>query len=239
MDSGIDGNKVKVFNHTFNFNRTAQLDNGQRINNLKGTFNFVFNGEFTKRKNIEALLVAFHTEFDYIEPVNLFIKTNKDANTINEFCSAVRTRLKKGGRYKDEIIISDYIDEASLVSIIRDCHTFVMPSYGEAWCYPALEAMALGIPCIYTDGIGVMDFAVGWAVNARQSPCYGANDTFDDLYTSNDIWLDIDIKDLQNKMRTVYEFSKNTTAFSSMRDACMQQAKMFDFTNKEITRGLI
>jgi len=243
MDSGVDGNKVKVFNHTFNFYKTAQSDNGQRIDKLRGTFNFVFNGEFTKRKNVEALLFAFHNEFDYIEPVNLFIKTNKDANLINDFCSAVKTRMKKTGKYKNEIIISSYIDEISLLSILKDCHAFVMPSHGEAWCYPALEAMALGIPSIYTKGIGIEDFVIpnitGLPVDSKVSYCYGANDTFDDLYTSNDEWLEINVKDLQEKMRYIFESAKDQKAYLDIRRLCQEQAKKFDFTNKDITKGLL
>ena len=40
------------------------------------TFNFYFIGEYIERKNLDALIVAFHREFDRREPVNLIIKTN-------------------------------------------------------------------------------------------------------------------------------------------------------------------
>ncbi len=46
---------------------------GPKIDNLLNTFNFGFIGEFTERKNIQALARAFHSEFDYDEPVNLYV----------------------------------------------------------------------------------------------------------------------------------------------------------------------
>jgi glycosyltransferase involved in cell wall biosynthesis len=240
-NSGIESGKIKVFPHTFNFYKTIHADSNQRIAQLSnGTFNFVFNGEFTKRKNIEALLIAFHNEFENIEPVNLFIKTNRDANLVNEFCSSVKARMKKIGGYKSEIVVAGYIDENTLLRAIKDCHAFVMPSYGEAWCYPALEAMALGIPPIYTKGIGIGDFdSIGLEVPSRIAPCYAANDTFEDLYTSKDLWLEIDILELQKVMRNAYESLKNPNISQSIKSKCVEKAKQFDFTNTEITKGLV
>lgn len=240
VNSGIDADKVKVFPHTFNFEKTTSLATNQVFPELNGKFNFFFNGEFTKRKNLESLLIAFHNEFDVSEPVNLVIKTSKDANTVNEFCSAVKNRMKKIGRYKSECVINGYLDEATLLTIMKQCHIFVMPSYGEAWCYPALESMALGIPSIYTQGIGIEDFEVGGiAVPSRIAPCYGAGDTFDYLYTSNDYWLDIDIRELQNAMRSSYEITNNPYVYNEIRENCIKQAQKFDFTNTEITRGIV
>jgi glycosyltransferase involved in cell wall biosynthesis len=132
------------------------------------------------------------------------------------------------------------MSEADLFGVIKNCHAFVMPSYGEAWCYPALEAMTFGIPPIYTKGIGIEDFdSSGFFVDSRVTPCYGANDTFDFLYTSDDFWLEIDIMDLQKKLRQVYELQANPKEFNSLKEICTMRAKQFHFTNTEITRGII
>ena len=77
------------------------------------------------------------------------------------------------------------------ISVLSQVDCFVMPSRGEAFCIPALEAMALGVPAIYTEGIG-MDFCVGQPIESRLTPCFGAVDTLLDLDTAATSWSEID-----------------------------------------------
>jgi glycosyltransferase involved in cell wall biosynthesis len=240
--SGINSSKIKVFNHTFNYEKIINLKSIASVAQLKNSFNFVFVGEFVKRKNIEALLIAFHNEFDRVEPVNLYIKTNGNAPSVTQHCDEVKNRMKKSNQYKKDVIVTDYMPEEVLLSTIQQCHAFVMPSYGEAWCYPAIEAMALGVPPIYTSGIGIEDYAsqVGFAVKSRETPCYGAIDTLEDLYTSEDSWLEIDIFDLQRKMREVYElFQQDKAGYDRLRNSCIKEVEKFNFTNNKIVEDLV
>ena len=42
---------------------------------------------YIERKNLQALIRAFHTEFSMYEPVNLFIKTSlRDLNYVEKYC---------------------------------------------------------------------------------------------------------------------------------------------------------
>ena len=239
--SGIDENKIKIFNHSFNYNKVINNKSDASIKELDGKFNFMFVGEFSKRKNLEAVLRAFHNEFDISEPVNLYIKTDKDINMINSFCDNVKSRMKKSNIYKKEIIVVDHLEEEYLLSTMQQCHAFVIPSYGEAWCYPAMEAMAMGIPPIYTKGIGIEEYSIkDFEVNSYLTYCYGSLDNLETLYTSEDKWLEIDIIDLQNKMREVYKvYFEDKNKYNEISQRCIESVSKFNFTNNELVRGVI
>lgn len=240
-NSGIDKSKIKVFPHFFNIDKVKQTSDSVKIDQLDATFNFIFTGEFSKRKNLEALIFAFNNEFDISEPVNLVVKVNRDQETVSNFINDIKARMRKSNRYKNEIIISGYLEENVLNSIVSKCHSFVIPSYGEAWCYPAIESMGLGLIPIYTSGIGVQEYDVcGYEVDARVMPCYGATDTLPDLYTSNDYWIEINPFELQKKMRQLYNvYLEDRNAFNGMRNACIKQAELYDYKNSEMIRGIL
>lgn len=240
-NSGITKN-IKIFHHSFDYNKVANLVPVGGIDELKNSFNFVFVGEFTKRKNLEAVLRAFHSEFNYIEPVSLYIKTNRELKTVTDFCDAVRRNTNKTGRYKKEIIITGYLNEETLLSTVKQCHAFVMPSHGEAWCYPAMEAMALGLPAIYTHGIGIQEYASSdnYTVSATKDYCYGVNDAVDGLYTSEDLWLSPSIDDIRKKMRNVFNaFMQDRSGFIKKSNNVSSSVACFDYKNNSIVEGLL
>jgi glycosyltransferase involved in cell wall biosynthesis len=234
---------IKIFNHSFNYNKVVNSNSPAFVAELNNKFNFIFVGEFSKRKNPEALVRAFQNEFHYIEPVNLVIKTNTSLDVIGKFTQNVKRNMKNSERYKTELIISDYLPEDTLWAVMKQCHAFVMPSCGEAWCYPAMEAMALGLPIIYTEGIGIEDYAntnANYAVKSTVTPCYGAVDTFDTLYTAKDLWHEIDIIDLQMTMRNVYEMHKNNNQqYSMLSRQNINNVQRYDFNNTAIARGMV
>jgi glycosyltransferase involved in cell wall biosynthesis len=155
---------------------------------------------------------------------------------------SIKDGMKKTTRYKNEIIISDYMDENVLWATLKQCHSFVMPSRGEAWCYPAMEAMAFGIPVIYTDGIGVGDYVTdgqtGFAVQSHPTPCYKANDTFQDIYTSKDAWLEPSVYHLQNAMRRMYASYAEGT-YETYSKNCIEAVKKYDYRNSKLVEGLL
>lgn len=239
--SGISKN-VKIFPHSFDYNKVKDLVPNGGIDELRNTFNFVFIGEFTKRKNVEAILRAFHSEFNYIEPVNLYIKTNRELKTVTDFCELVKRGVNKSGRYKKEVIITGYLNEETLLSTVKQCHAFVIPSYGEAWCYPAMEAMALGLPVIYTEGIGVQEYASpnNYRVSSNIEYCYGVTEAVDGLYTSEDYWLSPSISDLRKKMREVFNtFMNERETFIKTSSNIAKSVEIFDYKNTRIVEGLL
>ncbi len=124
-------------------------------------------------------------EFEPYEPVNLVIKTSgASLDMVQGFCQHVRKGLKLRQTYKEEVVICGKLQHEDYLSVFNQCHSFVMPSRGEAFCIPALEAMAIGIPVIYT--------------------CFGSVQSLPTLDTARSDWQEISIRELCAAMRSAY-----------------------------------
>lgn len=202
-----------------------------------GSFVFYFVGEVTRRKNPVALLKAFHLEFTTDEPVELVIKGNlsgmseeESRKHIEEMCNQVKTNLKLYPDlhdYKEEKIITKYIDNDSMLRLHRSCDCFVAPSFGEAWCIPAFDAMCMGNTPIVNHCTGLHEFvnnSNGWLVDNTAEPVFGMTHGFSDLYMGNEDWWNINIRHLRECMRKAY-----TTDRSKKRATCFQRREEFSY----------
>tara|TARA_R100000664_G_scaffold31446_1_gene45046 strand:- start:15002 stop:16108 length:1107 start_codon:yes stop_codon:yes gene_type:complete len=227
---------IRIAPHSLDMSKYDNVESTASAPELEGTFNFCFVGEMSKRKNIEALLRAFHTEFHPSEPVNILFKVHKSGydsdqslSLFRELSSHVKRSLKTGKKYKEEVVIAGYLEHQHLHSLMKQAHCFVMPSFGEAWCIPAMEAMALGMPVIYTQGTGMDDFCVGFPVESTLQPCYEATDTLDSLYTADSKWMEPDVSDLAAKMRIAYQqYSTDKKAYDNLCQNAKHGASSYD-----------
>ncbi len=237
---------ISVVGHATDISRFQQ--SYQPLDQLKpyreaGEFLFYTVGEMVRRKNLAALLKAFHLEFDPSEPVQLVIKTDMPGKSPQEsrkhveaFCSEIKRGLKlHGGKienYKDEVLITDRLTEHGMMRLHAACDCFVQPSYGEAWSIPAFDAMAMGRTPIVTDCTGFRDYlsdTEGWLVQSHEEPVFGVNDTFEDLFVGTETWHAVDIKHLRRAMREAYEEE-------SLREekAASGVARAYDFSYEAI-----
>lgn len=144
---------IKVVPHATDFQKFAQGHKKIEFPSAKGNFVFYTVADLNKRKNIEAFIKAFHMEFEPNEPVSILIKTSKHGQTPEETALEVRdisNKIKQDLRkyknlndYKEDLIVTDFVHEEDLYGLHHSCDCFVMPSYGEAWCIPAFDAMGL------------------------------------------------------------------------------------------------
>ena len=219
----------------------------EKLNIQRDHFIFYFIGEMVRRKNLAALIKAFHLEFDCEESVSLVIKShvpgllpNESKQRVKEFCTEIKKGLKlyqNIEQYKSEYIISDNITDEQIMQLHYSCDCFVMPSYGEAWCIPAMEAMGMGKTPIVTRNTGMTSFVsdvTGWWVNSRYEPVFGASDTFGDLYVANETWLSINILELRSTMREAYSNSKLRKQKSDAG-----AGKVYDFSYTKIGQRMV
>ena len=99
-----------------------------------------------------------------------------------------------------------------MCSLHTTCNCFVMPSYGEAWCIPAFEAMGFGNVPICSNVGGPADYLKdggGFLIPARSEPVFGMMETFNDIYTGQENWWSVDVLAMQQKMRKVFEMWKD------------------------------
>lgn len=182
-------------------------------------FRFYTVGEMVRRKNLAALLRAFHAEFSPDEPVQLVIKTSRPGMPAHEtrrhveaFCRQITDGLKfyggDGSHFRREVVLTERMSHEEVLRLHASCDCFVQVSRGEAWSIPAFDAMAMGKTPIVTDWGGYREYVTGetgWPVEARPEPVYGEDGGFADLYTARDSWAAVDILALRRAMREAYE----------------------------------
>lgn len=172
----------------------------------RSDFLFYCIGECVHRKNFVALLKAYHLEFSIDEPVRLVFKTN-NAKAIYEHNRRTKEGLKIIGA-ADPIVIDQRMSDEDIMRLHATCDCFVMPSYAETWCIPAMDAMGMGKTPIVPRSSGFLDYMnddSGKLVPVTEQPCFGALDTFPNLYTGRENWWAIDVNELRKAMREAYE----------------------------------
>lgn len=209
---------------------------------IKDRFIFYFIGEFSIRKNLLGLLIAFHTEFNPHENVELVIKTsvpNKSGaeaqNIVKSLCHDIKTKLKLYGDnkyYKEEIIITDRLSHNELMGLHQEADCFCMLSHGEALCLPALDSICFDNYTIVSNIDGLREIGelrnTLW-IDGKMSPCFGACDTFDYLYTGHDEWFIPDLKETKRAMRYVFNKGKRkkipSVTYNRKQEYCGKELK--------------
>jgi len=174
---------------------------------------FYFIGDMNLRKNLPALIKAFHTEFTPNEPVSLVLKLNKYGmspdqlykETINVL-ENIRAglRLRPMDRYKKEIVITDDYSDDELMCLHQTCDCFVSPSFGESWGMSCIDAMGMGNIVVASDTGAQRDYA-DLVVRSYDSPCYGIHDAFDFMFTGFENWDSVSVSELGKMMRFAME----------------------------------
>ncbi len=179
----------------------------------QGKFMFYFVGEDITRKNIDMLIKAFYLEFDRQENVGLLIKTNRVGGDPKIVYQMLQNRIEKikkdlnlyNGRdlYQNIAIITDRVPEKELFAIHNSCDCFVMPSSGEGWSIPALDAKSLGKWVIMTNS-GCVEYAADLIIDSEIENIYSEYHPTKDLVTGYEEWMPPKLSSLKNCMRTIF-----------------------------------
>jgi GT2 family glycosyltransferase len=123
----------------------------------KDAFVFLSIFEWGERKAPELLLKAFSDEFDISEDVVLVCKTNNFDPSVNIEAEISKMGLRRGG---GRIVVAKnrILQRYELGVLYKSADCFVLPTRGEGWGMPILEAMACGLPVIATNWSSQMDF---------------------------------------------------------------------------------
>lgn len=124
---------------------------------VPGVFTFLSAFEWGERKSPEALLRAFNDEFRPDEPTVLVCKVYNQDASVNVPREVGRLGLRDGGG-RVVFSINEVVPAHQLGALYRSADCFVLPSRGEGWGLPILEAMACGLPVIATAWSAQTDF---------------------------------------------------------------------------------
>jgi len=115
-------------------------------------FRFFAMGWWQLRKRWDILLEAFDEEFGGDKDVGLIIKTMSNEPD-DEIAAKACGYLDRG--HRDQVaVVAGSLPWWEVAMIMKACHAFVLPTSGEGWGCPPLQALAIGMPVIITDCLG-------------------------------------------------------------------------------------
>jgi len=155
-----------------------------------------------------VLLKAYLSEFSSSDPVALILLTkpyHSESNFHSKILSWASTSIHHGSRvdpaeYATVYVESKHIPQDLLPALYKAADAFVLPSRGEGWGRPHVEAMAMGLPVIATDWSGPTAFLsgpVGYPLRIN-----GLVNITDGPFAGH-MWADPSVSHLQELLRRV------------------------------------
>jgi len=214
-------NSVKVVPHTFDMSAYKKSAAQIQIDEVHSKFKFYYIGDLNARKNLQAILRCFHSEFEPSEQVALVLKVKKFGHTpeqVSEIVTNMSASIKQSLRmfpevtqYHREVIISDEVDDKAIRDIHNYCDCFICPSHGEAWSIPSFNAMAHGKTPICSNFGGPKDFvdpndkSTGWCVDGSYGVCTCPDAAFPEIFTGREEWFIPSESEIKKAMRYYFD----------------------------------
>lgn len=115
---------------------------------------FVYAGAIHPRKNLKNLLKAFSI-FKKRQKSNWkLVLTGRLASKYKNFVESLKTY-----KYREDVILTGYIEEEELVKIIGSAYALVYPSLWEGFGVPVLEAIHCNVPVITSENSAMQEIA--------------------------------------------------------------------------------
>jgi glycosyltransferase involved in cell wall biosynthesis/predicted O-methyltransferase YrrM len=199
---------------------------------LADRFIFLSVFDWQWRKAWDVLLRAYTQEFKPDEGIGLLLKISRaHGRPFEDVCHQADQVLAEIGQslaMRPDIMLWDVmLDAPQMAALYRSVDAFVLPSRGEGWGRPYLEAMACGLPVIGTAASGNMDFMNehnSFLVPAtlvvvpdravREIPVY-----------SGQRWYEPDASELRRQLRRVFS---DSPARECVARRAVQDAQQFD-----------
>eukprot|EP00930_Biecheleria_cincta_P071566 TRINITY_DN59054_c0_g1_i1.p1 TRINITY_DN59054_c0_g1~~TRINITY_DN59054_c0_g1_i1.p1 ORF type:complete len:448 (-),score=79.70 TRINITY_DN59054_c0_g1_i1:4-1347(-) len=127
-------------------------------------FRFLSVFKWEKRKGWDMLLKSYFEEFTKEDPVVLVVKTQAFHSgddfhqKLEKHLSDARLATPAGREPARVKVLSEDLPLRELPRIYRGADAFVLPSRGEGWGRPHVEAMSMGLPVIATNWSGSTEF---------------------------------------------------------------------------------
>lgn len=184
-------------------------------------FTFISNGKWEYRKNFVNLVRAFDETFKGNQKVRLLIKTQPyqlDGSEINNLIVA-------NNKHNSKILLNySNVNENLLMDYYTSSDVFVLPTRGEGFGVPFLEAMACKLPLIATNGGGHMDFVNeknALLVDASLKKVFPHN-----VYDDTMRMFEPSMKDLKDKLQYAFD---NQSEMRKLGEAGRKTAEKYDY----------
>lgn len=161
--AGVRPEKLRVVPGTIDLSAYNPNCEPLSIEDARG-YNFLSLFDWQTRKGWDVLIRAFVEEFSVNEDVSLIIKTHSSfgysTQKIVEMVANFLTETAGCDLDKIPLVIfqDSNIPDAQMPNLYRAADCFVLPTRGEGWGRPFMEAMAMGLPVIGTGWSGQTAF---------------------------------------------------------------------------------
>lgn len=163
-------------------------------------FSFLFLATWKVRKGYAKLIEAFLKEFSSEDRVQLVIKTDKIAQA-EQYVSSIKKQLGNKG-FAPILFESKVFDEIGITSFIKSFNCLIIPTSGEGFCIPGLQAMALKVPVIITNFSGCQDYANEQTATLLEPEGFVLQNSMDSIpQFANKKWAFLSVKQIMEKMR--------------------------------------
>lgn len=204
--------------------------------------------EWIPRKGYDLLLTAYLQEFTAGDDVCLVLKNHSnsdydpDGTAIAGTIYEIAAQHSKPGRRAPEIaLLPEVLPIVQMPELYRMADCFVLPTRGEGWNLPALEALACGLPVITTAWSAHLDWlnqdnAFLIEVESLEAvPSLGTNN--DDVYRGHR-WARPSIEHLRYLMRWVYEHRSEARERAARARAAIESDLSWDVSAGRMHRRL-
>ena len=249
LQKDLPNTDVKLVHHATDISKYKKKYEKLEIPHVKDTFKFYYAGDLNDRKNIESIVSCFHSEFDKSEDVSLLLKVNKfgiDPEVLHEMLDDILKRTKQEIRiykdpheYKREAVVTIQLSDEQLFGLHSLCDCFLLPSHGEAWSIPSLDAVGFGNTPICSNFGGPAEFIdkdnnlTGTLIDGVFSCCKCSDSAFPDMFTGREYWFQPCEKQMREAMRSYYESFKRDPIKHKRdaKEAGLAVAERFSYKN--------
>lgn len=117
---------------------------------------FLYTGAIQPRKNLMNLLKAFSIFKRRMQSGMKLVLAGRLAWKNDEFLTLLKTY-----KYKEEVVLTGYLEESELARLTASAYAAVYPSFFEGFGVPVLEAMQCGVPALTSKDSSMEEISEG------------------------------------------------------------------------------
>ena len=158
VNHGINKNKLFVVNEPMSFKQFETKTNS-------ATYRFLSVFKYEHRKGGDILLNSYWNAFTLKDDVELIIRSYRPSwlpgtkNLENIFKSIAKRNF---GKLLSELAkvtwVKKELNRKEMFDLYKSASAFVLPTRGEGWCLPCVEAMSMGLPIVVTNFSGPTEY---------------------------------------------------------------------------------
>lgn len=210
IEQGYDSLKVRVVPEGVDSSIFYPIDNFSF-----DKFRFFLVGRWEYRKSTEDIIRNFLQCFEGYNDVELLLSV--DNSFLGLSGDKIKERLKSLNIFNDKIKIFNFPKFDEYLNLLKNCNVFISCARGEGWNLPLIEAMACGIPSLYSNWGAQLEFAKNLGLPVKIKGEFPAKDDFGNPIVGN--YCEPDWEDFKKVLKYSYE------NFKEIKDKSLAESK--------------